>query len=239
MVKMSEQEFYDALSELGIAITIQQKEALQIYCDFLISENQKTNLTAIKEPKDIYLKHFYDSLTIVRVVDFAKISNMLDIGSGAGFPGMVLKIFFPSINVTLLDSNNKKISFLKKLSSKLSLKNIDFIQDRAENYIKENREYFDLVTARAVANLTTLSELCLPFVKINGYFVPLKGSNEEEIKEAEYAIKTLGGQEENIVNFTLPFDGGVRNIVKIKKIQNTPIKYPRRYEKILKNPLKK
>ena len=236
---MNEKEFYDAINDLGIEITEQQKKSLQIYCEFLISENQKTNLTAIKEPAEIYLKHFYDSLTITKVVDLTKINNLLDIGSGAGFPGMVIKIFFPAVEVTLLDSNNKKISFLKSLASKLKLENIQFIQERAEEFIKTKRDSFDLVTARAVANLTTLSELSLPFVKVNGYFIPLKGSNEIEIKEATYAIKTLGGEIEKIMNFTLPYESGTRNILKIKKINNTPTKYPRRYEKILKNPLKK
>ena len=152
---------------------------------------------------------------------------------------MVLKILYPHLKLTLLDSNNKKIKFLQELAQKLELKGIEFYNGRAEDYVKTHRESFDIVTARAVSNLPVLSELCLPLTKVDGYFIALKGSNEEEIKESDYAIKELGGSIEQIDHFELPYEGGTRNIIKIKKINSTDEKYPRRYDKIVKNPLKR
>ena len=151
---------------------------------------------------------------------------------------MVIKILFPNIEVTLLDSNNKKISFLEELENKLNLTNINYYHGRAEEFCLKNRETFDLVTARAVSNMTTLSELCLPLTKLNGYFIPLKGSNEEEINNSLNAIKKLGGNIEEIIKFSLPYEESARNIIKIKKVNNTPKEYPRRYDKIVKYPLK-
>ena len=186
----------------------------------------------------MYLKHFYDSLTFIKALDVTKYNNLLDIGTGAGFPGMVLKIVFPELEVTLLDSNNKKINFLQELSKKLGLQKVNFFHGRAEDFCVKNRERFDIVTARAVTNMTALSELCLPLVKINGYFIALKGSNQDELEESKNAIKILGGLVENTLNFELPYEGGERNIVRIKKEKNTPKEYPRRYDKIVKKPLK-
>lgn len=235
---MNKQEFINKVEELGINLTHEQLTQLDIYCNFLLEYNSHTNLTAIKEEEQVYLKHFYDSLTFLKAVDITKYDNLLDIGTGAGFPGMVLKIVFPNLQVTLLDSNNKKINFLKELSKKLELTKIDFYHGRAEEFCQHNREKFDIVTARAVSNMTTLTELCLPLVKINGYFIALKGSNKDELNESIYAIEKLGGFIENTINFNLPYEGGERNIVKIIKQKNTPKEYPRRYEKIIKNPLK-
>ena len=150
---------------------------------------------------------------------------------------MIIKLFFPNIELTLLDSNNKKISFLKELSNRLNINDINIIQNRAEELNK--KEYYDIVTSRAVSNLCILSEISLPLVKQNGYFIPLKGSNEEEIEEAKYAIDILGGKIENIYKFTLPIEQSNRNIIKIKKIKKTDNKYPRQYNQITKNPLKK
>ncbi len=235
---MNKEEFITKVEELGIKINDEQIKQLDIYCKFLLEYNSHTNLTAIKEEDQVYLKHFYDSLTFIKAIDITKYNNLLDIGTGAGFPGMVLKIVFPNLKVTLLDSNNKKINFLKELSKKLELDKIDFYHGRAEEFCQNNREKFDIVTARAVSNMTTLTELCLPLVKINGYFIALKGSNKEELNESIYAIEKLGGFIENTINFKLPFDSGERNIVKILKRKNTPKEYPRRYEKIVKTPLK-
>ena len=151
---------------------------------------------------------------------------------------MVLKIVYPELEVTLLDSNNKKINFLQELAKKLDLKKVDFYHGRAEDFCVKNRETFDIVTARAVTNMTALSELCLPLVKINGYFIALKGSNQEELEDSKNAIKILGGQIEDTINFELPYEGGERNIVRINKQKNTPKEYPRRYDKIVKKPLK-
>ena len=151
---------------------------------------------------------------------------------------MVLKIVYPELEVTLLDSNNKKINFLQELAKKLDLKKVDFYHGRAEDFCVKNRETFEIVTARAVTNMTALSELCLPLVKINGYFIALKGSNQEELEDSKNAIKILGGQIEDTINFELPYEGGERNIVRINKQKNTPKEYPRRYDKIVKKPLK-
>ena len=235
---MNKQEFINKVGELGINLTEEQLNQLDIYCNFLLEYNSHTNLTAIKEEDQVYLKHFYDSLTFIKALDVTKYNNLLDIGTGAGFPGMVLKIVFPELEVTLLDSNNKKINFLQELSKKLGLQKVNFFHGRAEDFCVKNRERFDIVTARAVTNMTALSELCLPLVKINGYFIALKGSNQDELEESKNAIKILGGLIENTLNFELPYEGGERNIVRIKKEKNTPKEYPRRYDKIVKKPLK-
>ena len=235
---MNKQEFINEVEKLGLLLNEQQLQQLDTYCDFLLEYNSHTNLTAIKEKNQVYLKHFYDSLTFIKAVDISKYNNLLDIGTGAGFPGMVLKIVFPNLEVTLLDSNNKKINFLQELSNKLGINKIHFYHGRAEEFCILNREKFDLVTARAVTNMTALSELCLPLVKLNGYFIALKGSNKKELNESQNAIKILGGKVEKTINFELPYEGGERNIVSIIKQKNTPKEYPRRYDKIVKKPLK-
>ncbi len=236
---MNREEFVTELEKIGIELTDNQLNSLNMYCKFLKEYNSHTNLTAITDDEGIFLKHFYDSLTITKVVDLKDYNNLIDIGTGPGFPGMVLKIVFPNLKITLLDSNNKKIKFLEELSSKLNIKDIELYNGRVEDYLKNKRESFDIVTARAVANLPVLSELCIPLVRLDGYFIAMKGSNEEEIKESDFAIKELGGSIEKIDKFELPNDGGIRNIIKIKKVAKTDNKYPRRYDKITKNPLKK
>lgn len=235
---MNKENFIIELQKLNINLTPKQISDLDYYCHFLIEYNQHTNLTAIKEENQVYLKHFYDSLTIVKGLDLSKYHNLIDIGTGAGFPGMVLKIVFPHLNITLLDSNNKKITFLQQLAEKLNLTNINFFHGRAEEFCQKNRETFEIVTARAVSNMNTLAELCLPLVKKDYYFIALKGSNKEEIIDAQSAISILGGKIEKNIEFNLPIEDSGRNIVVIKKIKNTPNVYPRRYEKIIKKPLK-
>jgi len=235
---MNKEEFIKKLKEENIELTEQILQQLMIYKDFLIEYNKHTNLTAIKDEKDIYLKHFYDSIIISKYFSI-KNEKILDIGTGAGFPGMILKIFFPNIKITLLDSNNKKIRFIEELCNKLNIKDVEIICERAEDYCKNNREKFDIVTSRAVSNLTTLSEISLPFVKIGGYFIPLKGGNAEEIESAQYAISILGGKTEKEYNYTLPVEESNRTILLIKKERKTPVLYPRQYNKIIKNPLKK
>ena len=162
---MNKEEFINELKKINVDISTEKMEQLNIYCNFLLEYNKHTNLTAIKEEEQVYLKHFYDSLTLTKVVNLNEINTLIDIGTGAGFPGMVIKILFPNIKTTLLDSNNKKITFLKDLSQKLNLSNINFYHGRAEDFCKENREQFDLVTARAVSDLSVLSELCIPLTK--------------------------------------------------------------------------
>lgn len=234
---MNKEEFIKKLQEENIEVNDIILEKLEEYSNYLIEYNEHTNLTSIKEKKDIYLKHFYDSIIISKYYEF-KDQKVLDIGTGAGFPGMILKIFFPNLKVTLLDSNNKKIRFLTELCNKLGIEDIELICERAEEYCKKNREIFDIVTSRAVSNLTTLSEISIPFVKKDGYFIPLKGGNKDEIMEAKYAISILGGEIEKEFNYTLPIENSNRTVLFIKKKKNTPSIYPRQYSKIIKNPLK-
>lgn len=235
---MNKEEFINEIENLGIVYTEEMLNKLNVYMNFLTEYNKHTNLTAIKEENDIYLKHFYDSLTICKVCDFNKIKNLIDIGTGAGFPGMVLKIFFPDIEVTLLDSNNKKTKFLDELSKKLNLK-VTIINDRVENFSKNNLNKFDIVTSRAVANLRVLSELSLPLVKKDGLFIPLKGNIEEELKESSDTIELMDGVLVDRVSFELFNSGGTRNIIVIKKLKETDLEKLRTYDKILKKPLKK
>ncbi len=235
---MNKEDFIKKVGELGLDLTAKQLNDLELYCDYLLEYNSHTNLTAIKDKEQVYLKHFYDSLTFIKALNLQEFKTLLDIGTGAGFPGMVLKIIYPDLEVTLLDSNNKKINFLQELAMKLKLTKLHFYHGRAEEFCLKNRESFDVVTARAVSSMPILSELCLPLVRVGGYFIALKGSNVDEITSSENAIVTLGGRLEKIINFTLPYEESGRNIAKIIKEKNTSLEYPRRYEKIIKNPLK-
>lgn len=235
---MTQNEFITSVSELGITLTTEQLNMLNTYKEFLQEYNKHTNLTRIVTDKDIYLKHFYDSLTIVKAIDLNNISNLLDIGTGAGFPGMVLKIVFPKINVTLLDSNNKKTKFLQELSKKLNI-NVEIINDRVENYAKNNLNKFDIVTSRAVANMRVLSEISLPLVKVGGYFIALKGIMDDNLEDSRETIAILNGEITNIITFNLHDNEGIRNIIVIKKKKETQINNLRTYDKIIKKPLKK
>lgn len=235
---MNKKEFIIEVEKLGIKLTEEQLHQFETYCDFLLEKNKVVNLTAIKDKESVYLKHFYDCITIFKSGVITPSSKILDIGSGAGFPGMVIKIIEPSIDLTLLDSNNKKINFLSELAHKLNLKNINFIHLRSEEYFSLVHDEFDIVTARAVADLNTLSELAIPFVSLGGYFLAMKG-NKEELPDAAAAIAILGGNVENTIEFKLPIENSQRMIIKIKKIKRTPECYPRRYDKIVKYPLKK
>lgn len=234
---MNKETFKKELSLLGINITDKQLCDLETYYEMLIEYNNHTNLTRITEKEDVYLKHFYDSLTLIKAINLDN-QNVLDIGTGAGFPGLVLKIVFPNLNITLVDSLNKRITFLNSVIDKLNLKNIKSIHARAEDFVKENKETFDVVTSRAVANLQVLSELCIPAVKVNGYFIPMKAEAKEEIKEAKNAIETLGGVLKEVIEFELPNKEGIRNLIKIQKNNKTSDKYPRKFAEIKKKPLK-
>ena len=172
---MTENEFLNELTKLNINLTTEQQEKLKNYAEFLLSYNEHTNLTAIKNIDEVYLKHFYDSLTLSKIANFTN-ESLLDIGTGAGFPGLVLAIVYPNLQVTLLDSNNKKIKFLQECLSKLNLKNVTLVQERAEVYTKNNREKFDYVTSRAVAELRILLELGIPSLKVNGHFLIMKAN---------------------------------------------------------------
>lgn len=233
---MNKEEFVKALECLNINISEKQLNDLDTYYKMLIEYNAHTNLTRITEEKDVYLKHFYDSLTLVKAVNLND-QTFLDIGSGAGFPGLVLKIVFPNLKVVLLDSLNKRITFLNSVIEKLNLKDITAVHERAECYVLNNREKFDIVTSRAVANLNMLSELSIPFVKPDGYFIPMKADAKDEINTAKNAIKTLGGVIKETIVFSLPNENGVRTLIKIQKISKTNGKYPRKFSEIKKKPL--
>lgn len=234
---MNELEFYKELEKINIVLTEKQKEQLNKYYEYLVEYNSHTNVTSIIEKKDVYLKHFYDSILLSQSIDFNKIKTMLDIGCGAGFPGLVLKIIYPHINLTLLDSNNKKTTFCKNLANILNVENVIVINNRAEDYITEKRECFDLVTARAVKNMPILIELSIPYVKINGYFIAMKSDCEEELNNSLKGINTLGGKYIETKNINLPNNQGIRNFIIIKKETITHKKYPRQYNQILKKPL--
>ena len=236
---MNKKGFIELLNELNIDVTNEKLEQLDIYYKELVEYNKHTNLTAITIEKDVYYKHFYDSLTLVKVIDLNNEESLLDIGSGAGFPGVVLKIFYPHISVTLIDSNNKKTKFLEYIKDKLTLDKLTIVNDRVENYSKDNLNRFDVVTARAVTNLTVLTELALPLVKMGKYFIALKGDAKQELEDSLYAINHMGAEVVTDVSFALPFDYGIRTIIKIRKNRNTSINELRGYDKIIKKPLQK
>ena len=195
------------------------------------------NLTGITERNSVYLKHFYDCITLIKAIDLTKNLKIVDVGTGAGFPGLVLKIVFPNLDVVLVDALNKRINFLNHVIESLKLENIEAIHDRIENYAKNNLEVFDLVTCRAVAKLNIISELCLPLAKINGYFIPMKATIEDEISDTKY-LEVLKSKVESVITFNLPIENSVRNLIVIKKYGSIDKKYPRQYDKIIKNPLK-
>ena len=230
---MNKEEFIQELKKINIEITDKKLKQLEEYYKFLIQENQKYNLTSITEESLVYLKHFYDSLTITKSINL-KDQYICDIGTGAGFPGIVLKIFFPEIKIDLLDSTNKKCEFLNKVIEKLELKNIKTINLRAEEYSKKNKEIYDLVVSRAVAPLKHLLEYSTPLLKINGYFIALKSNLEKELENIENYHKKLSLSEENINKFYLPKENSLRTIYKIKKISKTNPIYPRSYSQIKK-----
>ncbi len=234
---MNDKEFKEELSKLGIVLTSTQENQLEMYYNLLIEWNNKMNLTGITERNSVYLKHFYDCITLIKAIDLTKNLKIVDVGTGAGFPGLVLKIVFPNLDVVLVDALNKRINFLNHVIESLKLENIEAIHDRIENYAKNNLEVFDLVTCRAVAKLNIISELCLPLAKINGYFIPMKATIEDEISDTKY-LEVLKSKVESVITFNLPIENSVRNLIVIKKYASIDKKYPRQYDKIIKKPLK-
>ena len=234
---MNPEQFIDALNKNGISLSSRQIQQFHLYYQTLVEWNEKMNLTAITDQEDVYLKHFYDSLTIAFDFDFNN-QTLCDVGAGAGFPSIPLKIVYPDLKVIIVDSLTKRITFLKHLINVLELKDVDAISARAEDYAKDHRAFFDIVTARAVARLNVLDELCLPLVKEKGYFITLKGRiAKEELKEAKKGIQILGGQVTKEVEMTLSSHDDQRCNIYIKKIQPTPKKYPRPFGQIKKKPL--
>lgn len=236
-------QFTKDLQGLDIYLCDDQVKQFVRYYELLAEWNSYMNLTAITEFDDVMKKHFIDSLSLVKAFDKIKMEevSVIDIGSGAGFPGLPLKIAFPQIHLTLLDSLQKRINFLNEVVNNLELQNVTMIHGRAEDYAKPSfhREKFDLCVSRAVANLSTLSELCLPYVKVNGLFISYKSEKiVEEVETARRAISLLGGKIEKQVDFTLPDSDIYRNLFVIRKEKSTPGKYPRKAGLPAKDPLK-
>ena len=234
---MNKKDFIKELEKLNIHLTDIQLNELDEYYKMLIEYNEKVNLTRITEEKDVYLKHFYDSLTLIKAVDLTKDITLCDIGTGAGFPGIVLKICFPQLKVTLVETLQKRVRFLYLVKEKLNLRDLFICKERAEIFARNNRDKYDVVTSRAMARLNILNEMCIPWLKVNGYFIPMKGSIEGELEEAENSIKVMNSKLENVINFTLPIENSVRNLVVIKKIDYNNSKYPRKFDEIKKYPL--
>jgi len=230
----------DKVSELSIELNEKQVEQFIKFYEMLVEWNKVMNLTGITEYEEVVEKHFVDSLSIIKAVDVMNVNTVIDIGTGAGFPGIPLKIAFPHLKITLLDSLNKRIKFLNVVIDELGLEYIHTIHGRAEDFAKQEvyREKYDLCVSRAVANLSTLSEYCLPYVNVDGMFVPYKsGDIEEELNNSKKAVQILGGKIEKTIKFELPGTDIGRSFVKIKKVKNTAKKYPRKAGLPSKEPL--
>lgn len=233
-------QFLKDTKSLGITLNDDQLEKFLRYYEILIQWNEIMNLTAITDYADVMKKHFVDSLSLIRICDLKGNLSLIDVGTGAGFPGLVLKIAFPDLKVTLLDSLNKRIHFLDEVISELGIQDVNTVHGRAEDYAKQGRfrESFDLCVSRAVANLSTLSEYCLPYVKVGGLFISYKSEKiSEELTSAEHAISLLGGRVENQVELILPDTDINRILVMVKKNKSTPLKYPRKAGLPTRNPL--
>ncbi len=234
---MDKNEFIKSLLDLGIKLDEQQLEQLNKYYQLLVEWNKVMNLTGITKEKDVYLKHFYDSLTIAKVINLETEETLCDVGTGAGFPGMVLKIVYPKLKVTLVDSLQKRICFLQKVVDELGLKDIELVHSRVEDFAKNNREKFDIVTARAVAPINVLLEYCLPLIKIGKYFIPLKGNISQEINLLTNSLHVLDGIIIKKEEFLLPIEKSNRSLLLITKKKKTSIKYPRCPKDIKNKPL--
>ncbi len=231
----------EILKKLNISIDEDQKSKFSKYYSLLLEKNKVMNLTRITEEEEIMIKHFADSLMISKVVDMEKVQSLIDVGTGAGFPGIPIKIIWPEIKVTLIDSLEKRVGFLKEVIEELELEDIEAAHGRAEDFGQDvnYREIFDLCVSRAVADLSTLSEYCIPLIKENGKFVSYKADeSENEIHNAKNAIETLGGNLERIATETIPCTNIKRQFAIIRKIEKTDSKYPRKAGKPSKKPLK-
>lgn len=234
-------QFQQDLEALSLQLTNQQICQFLHYYEMLVEWNQVMNLTGITEYGEVMKKHFIDSLSLVKIYDTFRECSVIDVGTGAGFPGLALKIAFPQLQITLLDSLNKRIRFLDAVIAELGLEGVTAVHGRAEDYARPDklREQFDLCVSRAVANLSSLSEYCLPFVKTGGCFVSYKSEKvSEELADSGNAILLLGGQFEKSEEFILPNSDIYRNLISIRKIHSTPKKYPRKAGLVTKEPLK-
>ena len=231
---MNKETFIEELKKINIDIDEEKLNKLETYYNELIEYNKKVNLTRIVDKDEVYLKHFYDSLTLIKAIDLNQELTLCDVGTGAGFPGMVLAIVFPTLSITLVDALQKRITFLDLVIKKLGINNVKTVHARIEDYAKDNREKYDIVTCRAVSNLRVLLEICIPLVKVDGYFIPMKGIIETELEDAFDMYKKLDCEIEKIIDFELPIENSKRSLLKIKKNKETNHKYPRRYDVIKK-----
>jgi len=230
---MNKEEFINSLKELNIDITEKQLTQLEDFYNLLVTENKKYNLTAITEKEQVYLKHFYDSITLSKIIEL-KDQSLCDIGTGAGFPGLLLKIMFPDLKVTLIESNGKKCNFLNIVKEKLELDNLTIINERAEIYSINNREQFDIVTSRAVAPLKHLLEYSIPTVKVEGYYIAMKSNIENETQNIENYYDKLNISLKNKKIFNLPKENSLRTLLLYQKNEKTNKIYPRKYTEIKK-----
>lgn len=230
--------FKEDLKKINIELTNEAFLNFEEYYKFLVEYNEHVNLTAITDYDGVYYKHFYDSLTLSLALDVTKPINLVDVGAGAGFPSIPNAIVFNNLNVTIIDALNKRINFLNELIAKLKLNNAKALHARAEEYAAFHREETDVVTARAVARLNILAELCIPLVKVGGLFVAMKSvESEQEFLEAKGAIKALGAEHLKTISVELPNQMGHREILVFKKVNKTPSKYPRQFSQIKNKPL--
>ena len=232
---MNIDEFKIEVEKLGVDVSLEKLDLLEKYFNLLTEWNKKINLTAITDKKDVYLKHFYDSLTICKVIDLNKENSFCDIGTGAGFPGIVIKIFFPHLKMTLIDSLNKRINFLGVVCEELNLKDVSLIHGRAEEFARENRDMFDVVTARAVSSFNVLLEYSIPIVKTNKYFIAMRGNDDSET--GVNALKVLNSIILKKECFNLPYENSSRCVILVKKMGIVSLKYPRKFSEIKKNSL--
>ena len=230
---MNKEEFINELKKINIELNNKTLAKLDEYYNILNEENKKYNLTRIITKEEVYLKHFYDSLTITKTINIEN-QSICDLGSGAGFPGLVLAICFPSANITLIESNRKKCYFLNLVKEKLNLSNVTILNTRIEEYAKINREKYSVVTARAVAPLKHLLEYGIPLVKKGGYFIAMKSNIEKEEHNINNYLTKLNIVENDRIIFNLPFEDSLRTLVKFKKQKETDLKYPRKYSEIIK-----
>lgn len=242
---MNPEQFAAALADHGIEISTKQQKQFEQYYELLVETNQKFNLTTITEKADVYLKHFYDSLTVALYVPQLQTQTvtLCDVGAGAGFPSLPLKIMFPKLQVTIVDSLNKRIGFLQEVVTTLGLDHVVLVHDRAETFGARkmaSREAFDFVTGRALARMSVMSELCLPLVKVGGQMLAMKASGaNEELQDAQFAIAILGGKVSGSQEFSLPISGDPREIIVVDKVKQTPGRYPRRPGTPNKEPLQR